>query len=112
MASIKGIQITLYERRQSGTDNFNAPVYTETPVTVENVLISPASSDDIVSESQLHGRRAEYELYIPKDDTHIWEDRIVEFFGEKWRTIGTSEQWMAGQLPLHWNKRIKVERYG
>ena len=44
MALIKGIPVILYERTQTGEDAFHAPVYTETPVTVENVLITPVAN--------------------------------------------------------------------
>lgn len=39
-------------------------------------------------------KRAEYELCIPKGDTHIWENRTVEFFGKKWRTFGIPQEWI------------------
>ena len=115
MASlIKGTTILLYERTQTGTDAFNSPVYTETHVEVKNVLVCPVTTSDadIVGDTQLHGKHAVYELCIPKDDTHIWEDRTVEFFGQKWRTFGIPQQWIPENLPLDWNLRVKVERYG
>ena len=112
MALIKGITVTLYEKTLSGVDDFNAPVYTETPVQVENVLVTPVSAEDVINELQLYGKRAVYELSIPKGDTHEWEDRTVEFFGHKWRTFGFCREWIEENLPLSWNKKIKVERYG
>ena len=112
MAAIRGIPVILYDRVQTGTDDFHAPVYSETPVTVENVLVCPVSTQDIITDFQLYGKLAEYELCIPKEDAHTWEDRVVEFFGQKWRTFGIPQQWQESQLPLAWNKRVKVERYG
>lgn len=112
MAAIRGIPVILYDRVQAGTDDFHAPVYSETPVTVENVLVCPVSTQDIITDLQLYGKRAEYELCIPKEDSHTWEDRVVEFFGQKWHTFGIPQQWQESQLPLAWNKRVKVERYG
>lgn len=112
MAAIRGIPVILYDRVQTGTDDFHAPVYSETPVTVENVLVCPVSTQDIITDLQLYGKRAEYELCIPKEDTHTWEDRVVDFFGQKWHTFGIPQQWQESQLPLAWNKRVKVERYG
>ena len=35
---LKGIDIILYEKTKTGEDAFHAPIYTETPVTVHNVL--------------------------------------------------------------------------
>ena len=69
---LHGIPVTLYERTRTGADAFNAPVYSETPVTVENVLVSPVSAEAIVSDLQLYGKRAVYELCLPKGDTHDW----------------------------------------
>jgi len=109
---IKGMTVRLYERTQTGTDAFRAPVYTEIPVEVENVLVAPTAASDVVSDLQLYGKRAEYELSIPKGDSHIWEDRRVEFFGRMWRTFGFSQLWQEEQVPLDWNRKVKVERYG
>lgn len=97
---------------QSGVDGFNNPVYTETPVEVENVLVTPVNTTEIVDNIQLNGKRQEYELCIPKGDNHIWEDRIVEFFGQKWRTFGIPLEYIEENLPLSWNKKVKVKRYG
>ena len=112
MAAIQGITVILYDRVQIGTDDFHAPIYSETPVTVENVLVCPVNTQDIITDFQLYGKRAEYELCIPKGDAHTWEDKVVEFFGEKWHTFGIPQEWMESQVPLRWNKRVKVERYG
>lgn len=106
------IWVSLYDRVKTGTDAFNAPVYAESPTEVKNVLVCPVSTEDIITDFQLYGRRAEYELCIPKGDTHIWENRTVEFFGKKWRTFGIPLEWMEHRVPLPWNKRVKVERYG
>lgn len=109
---IKGITVTLYEKEKIGEDDFKTPIYAETPVPVENVLVSPSESSDIVEDLQLRGKKLVYELSIPKNDTHIWEDRTVEFYGHKWQTIGFCRQYIAENVPLDWNRKIKVERYG
>ena len=79
---------------------------------VENVLVSPVSAEDLVGETQLNGKRAVYELCIPKGDNHDWQDKRVEFFGQMWRTFGIPLQWIEQNVPLGWNIKIKVERYG
>lgn len=113
MASlIQGITVLLYEPTQTGTDSFNHPVYTEQPVAVENVLVCPVGTDDLTDETQLYGKKAEYELCIPKGDTHDWQDKRVEFFGQMWRTFGLPLKWIKENVPLDWNMKIKVERYG
>lgn len=109
---MRGISITLYTTTQTGTDEFNRPIYAETPVTVENVLIGEPSTDDIVAEINMTGKRLAYTLAIPKGDTNDWTDKTVEFFGEKFKTIGEPTQGIDHLIPLSWNKKVKVERYG
>ena len=112
MALLTGIPVILYDKVKTGTDAFNAPVYTETAVEVKNVLVCPVSTEDIVTAQQLYGKRAVYELCIPKMDTHDWENRTVEFYGEKWRTFGIPLEWISHLIPGDWNRKVKVERYG
>lgn len=110
--ALKGIDIVLYEKQQTGTDAFNRPVFEEVPVTVSNVLVAPASAEAVLDELTISGKRLEYLLCIPKGDSHNWEDRTVEFFGARWRTFGYPQEWIGSLVPLSWNKQVKVERYG
>lgn len=109
---IRGIDVILYAKTQTGTDAFSAPVYDETPVTVHNVLVGEPAAEDLVNELQLYGKRLAYTLALPKGDTHDWHDVTVEFFGQKFRTYGDVTQGIESMIPLAWNKKVKVERYG
>lgn len=111
MARIQGVTIQLYEKTESGKDAFNRPIYTETITDVDNVLIGEPSTEDIVDTLNLTGKRLAYTLAIPKGDTHTWTDRKVGFFGEVFRTIGNPTQGIEANIPLSWNKKVKVERY-
>lgn len=108
----KGITVILYERSESGKDGFNKPIYTETPVEVANVLIGEPSTDEITNEINLSGKRLAYTLAIPKGDSHVWTDRKVSFWGQTFHTIGEPTQGIEDLIPLSWNKKVKVERYG
>ena len=112
MALIKGITVTLYDKVEAGVDSFNKTIWTETPVEVENVLVTPTSATDITTETSLYGKASVYQLCIPKGDSHTWEDRVVEFFGAKWHTFGYSQYWIEENVPLEWNRKISVEKYG
>ena len=98
----------------TGSDAFNRPVSTETRTIVDNVLVSPVSQTDVavINELSLNGKQAKYQLAIPKGDTHQWEDAEVEFFGEKWKTVGYSTIGIDHLIPLGWNRKVLVERYG
>lgn len=106
-----GITIQLYQKVKTGIDEFRRPVYTETAVSVDNVLIGEPSTDDVTAELNLSGKRIAYTLGIPKGDTHDWTDKKVEFFGETFRTFGSPTQGIDDLIPLSWNKKVKVERY-
>ncbi len=108
---LKGRTITLYERTEGVIDAFNRPTYTETAVEVRNVLIAPVSSEDMISELNLTGKRAIYQLGIPKGDTHNWANARVSFFGENWRVIGYPTEGQDELIPLSWNRKVRVERY-
>ena len=109
---IKGIDVVLHVKSKTGEDPFGRPIYEESHTTVSNVLVTPAAAEAVIEELNLSGKRLEYLLCIPKGDTHVWEDRIVEFFGKKWKTFGPVQEWIESMVPLSWNKQIKVERYG
>lgn len=109
---IKGIQVTLYEKKISGEDAFGRKIYTETPVTVENVLVAPVSTTEVLDMMNLTGKKAVYNIAIPKGDNHAWEDCRVDFFGESWNVIGFPQQGIEENIPLDWNKKWMVERYG
>lgn len=111
MAMIKGVTVTLWVKKQSGTDEFNHPVYDYEKTEVRNVLVAPATSDDITTSLDLTGKRAEYTIAIPKGDTSDWKDTFVEFFGHKWKTFGFQIEGIEANIPLDWNKKVMVELY-
>lgn len=68
MVKLRGITVTLIDKVEVGRDPFGKPIYGEQPIEVENVLVAPTSSDDVVNELSLSGRKAVYTLAIPKGD--------------------------------------------
>ena len=108
---LKGIEVTLINETQTGTDSLNAPTYEESEEIVENVLVSPASTSDLTDSLNLYGKKAVYTLAIPKGDTHDWRDRRVKFFGKTWRTFGEPIQGIDALVPLEWNMKVQVEVY-
>ncbi|MCB5934492.1 hypothetical protein LJB62_06025 [Bacillus sp. DFI.2.34] len=111
MSMIKGITVTLINKQEVGKDPFGQPIYEDAPIEVENVLVSPTSTDDIVNQLNIDGKKAVYTLAIPKNDTNNWEDAEVLFFGQRWRTFGIPTEGIDHLIPLEWNKKVMVERY-
>lgn len=109
---LKGITVRLLQKHQIGVDEINEPMYEEEPIEVENVLIAPLSDEEIIDTLNLTGRRAVYQLAIPKTDNHNWENQRVEFFGEVWQVIGKPVKGIDHLIPLDWNMKVKVEGIG
>lgn len=75
------------------------------------MLVGEPSAEDVVNEINLSGKRIAYVLAIPKGDTHTWENTEVEFWGMTFKTVGIPTQGIDDNIPLQWNKKVKVERY-
>lgn len=111
MAMIKGISVVLKQKIEVGRDEFNHPIYRYEDKVVENVLVAPATSNDITTSIDLTGKRAEYTMAIPKGDSNNWKDQLVEFFGHTWKTFGIPLEGIEANIPLDWNKKVMVELY-
>lgn len=112
---IKGITVQLIVKTQTDVDALNHPIYKDSVVEVNNVLVGQPSSDEIESTLSLYGKKAKYTLAIPKGDNNIWTDTEVILpspFQGKYRTIGYPTAGIEANIPLSWNKKIMVEQYG
>lgn len=113
---IRGTTVTLYERTQTGTDALNAPIYTETPVQVSDVLIGEPGTEDIVTATQLYGKRLLCWLGIPKGDAHNWRDAVVEWtdaYGRtlSLRTFGEPLTGIEANVPTRWHMKVRCAAY-
>ena len=111
MAQIKGITVKLAVKEQVDIDGFNRPIYKENFIEVEDVLIGEPTTDEIKDTMSFTGKLVVYTLGIPKGDTHDWTNTVVEFFGEKFLTVGAPIQGIEENIPLRWHKKVKVARY-
>src|SRR5690625_248165 len=111
MGLIKGITVTLIGKQKVDEDPFGAPVYKDVEINVDNVLVSPTSSEDMNNQLDITGKKAVYDLAIPKNDNNDWEDKEVRFFGKRWKVFGMETQGIDHLIPLDWNKKVTVERY-
>jgi len=109
---MRGIEVVLHVKTEIGKDPLNHPIYEERPEVVENVLVAPMSTQEILDTLNLTGREAVYQLGIPKKDDHDWKaGSRVTFFGEDWRIVGIPQEGIEDLIPLCWNKKVRVERY-
>ena len=68
MGRIKGITVTLIGKTKTGKDDFGHPIYENSEIQVDNVLVVPASTEDVTTQLSLTGKKASYTLGIPKGD--------------------------------------------
>lgn len=110
---LSGIPVVLYVKEQTGVDAFNRAVFSETPVTVENVLVQPMErTTDLQTEStDITGEKTSYILGIPKADSHDWKNCRVDFFGSSFRTESGEWQGIDALIPGDWNRKILCRRY-
>lgn len=66
---MRGIEVVLHVKTEIGKDPLNHPIYEEHPEVVENVLVAPMSTQEILDTLNLTGREAVYQLGIPKRTT-------------------------------------------
>lgn len=110
---LSGIPVTLYTKTVTGRDAFGRDIVTESPVTVENVLVQPLqrTTDVPTEETNITGEKTSYILGIPKTDAHDWKNSRVEFFGETWRTESGEWQGIDALIPGDWNRKIVCRKY-
>lgn len=112
---IRGVTIQLATKAEVGRDWTNHPLYEEELVDVDDVLVGEPTTDDVTDTLNLYGKHVAYTLAIPKGDTHDWVDTEVvlpEPFAGRYRTIGYPTAGIEANIPLKWNKKVRVERYG
>lgn len=111
MTRIKGITVTLINERKVGEDEFGADIYEQEETDVGNVLVAPVSTNEVTDALNMYGKKAIYNIAIPKEDTHMWKDGKVKFFGETWKVFGLPKRGISENVPLDWNETWMVERY-
>lgn len=107
-----GITVVLINRVKVGVDALNKDVYEEVETEVNNVLVAPTTSDDVISSTDLEGKKLLYTLGIPKGDSHDWTNCKVRFFGKTFKSYGDVIEGIEANVPTMWHKKVLVEWYG
>lgn len=107
---MRGVTVVLHVHTQTGVDAMNAPVWTDSTVNVANVLVGQPSTEEIEDSISRYGKKLDYVLGLPKGDTHVWTDTVVEIFGEPFRTFGDTVRGIEENIPTPWHKKVWVTR--
>ena len=113
---MRGITVTLFDNIMTERDPFGAPIYTEIPVQVENVLVGEPTTDDITGATQLYGKTIRYMLGIPKGDQHDWKDKKVSWVDAYGNvivcmTFGIPITGVEANIPGRWHMKVRCEAY-
>lgn len=113
---MRGVTVTLYEQTQTGVDEFGVPIYTETPVNVDDVLVGEPTTDDIATATALYQKVIRYMLGIPKGDAHDWKDKKVSWsdaYGvmHVCKTFGYPITGVEANIPTRWHMKVRCEDY-
>lgn len=109
---MKGMTIQLINMVETGKDAWGKPIYKEEAEDIHDVLVGQPSTEEILSTTQLFGKKIEYVIGIPKGDTHDWTDRKILINGNPYCTIGYPQTGIQENIPLRWGQNVRVAKYG
>lgn len=109
---MRGITVTLIEKREVGKDAFNKPICEDVYTDVENVLVAPNDNPGIPETNDLYKKRKSLILGIPKKDSHEWLDCEVIIKGERYKTKGYPAEGIEALVPTPWHRKVVVEKHG
>lgn len=77
MGKLKGITVTLVDKTISGKDPFGNPIKVDFDIKIENVLVAPATTEDITNQLSLTGKKLNISWQFQKEISMI--GRIKRF---------------------------------
>ena len=108
---MRGITVIIHPKVAKGKNSIGEAVFEYgDDIAVENVLVAPSTSEEILDADNLYGKKTVYTLGIPKGDTNDWQDQWVSFFGLDWQTFGVPLEGIDSLVPTAWNKKVTVMR--
>lgn len=113
---MRGLAVTLTDRVLSGWSTGGDPLWSETKIVVDNVLVGEPSPEEVAASTGVPGRRLSYILGIPKGDTTDWKARDVSWAGPDGRpiharTFGDPVSGVEHLIPTPWHRKVRCYRY-
>lgn len=105
-----GMTVSFVKRVQTGTDDFNNPVYSQETITIDDCLIAPPTEPiDRVESAALDRDVTVVRVHLPKADDRKVHDSEFEYDGETFRVIGKAVTFMNENTPTRWNRYMRAE---
>ena len=106
---MRGETVVVEDLVPDGKDRYGKPQYATLDIEVENVLVAPGATDDVI-DSNRDGVTVAYTLYFPKTYTGDLEGRKVRVRGEPFDVIGSPRPYPVETTPTDWNRKAEVEK--
>ena len=105
---ISGETVVVEYRTETGTDDYNAAVYSYTEETVEDVLVSPGPRSDIADPNRPDGVVVRYNLHFPKGFDKKLKGLRISVRGEWLDVIGDPDHYTLENTPGKWWMPVEV----
>lgn len=107
---IAGTTVTVLIPTAASVDEFNNEALEWGRLEVQNVLVAPADTADVVDSNRPDGNRARLILHFPKAFSASLRNCRVEVLGKVWEVEGDPQPFMPDLTPGVWNRPVKVVR--
>lgn len=99
---MRGETVKVFSRVQDGVDELNNPIWLTEDYDIENVLVSPGTSQDVPESTRPDGVTVKYTLYIPKTFDGKLDHCTVDVRGELLDVVGSPRRFDLTNCPTEW----------
>ena len=107
---LTGEAVVVLRREQTGTDDFNEPIYEWTETPVEDVLTSPGPREDLPEATRPDGVQVAWTCHFPRDFTGSLRGARVKVRNDEPRNVvGDPQPYLDHLTPGRWNRPVELE---
>jgi hypothetical protein len=108
---IKGSRIEIHNPIETGTDTFNIPTTKwGLEAVLGDVLVAPASTQDVEGTIRPNGDEITMDFYIPKTYTASLRGRQIHHQGNIYEVIGDPQPYPEENTPTRWNRVVHARK--
>ena len=100
--------VAVIRRVETGTDAFNAPIWSEQSEQVDGVVARPTSTADL-ADDRPEGTRADIAFAFPKGYGKSLKGCSIVHGGRTYRVIGDPRPLMSDGVPDPWDMTVECE---
>lgn len=105
---IRGETVVVECKIPDGVDAYNHAKYATAELPVENVLVAPQSSSDVIDGNRTDGAEVRYKLHFPKTYIGKLDGLRVKVRDEWLHVVGSPRRYTAENTPGRWNMEVEV----